>query len=106
MRIDLQLSPAVEPWPVLRDSVRLAEERGFDTAWVFDHFDGTMLGGATMLECFTLLGALAASTTRIGLGSLVVNVANRLPAVMAQSAASVQILSDGRFRLGLGAGAA
>jgi len=106
MRIDIQLSPAVEPWPMLRDGVRLAEERGFDTAWVFDHFDGSLLGGTTMLECFTLLGGLAAVTERIGLGTLVVNAANRAPAVMAQSAASVQAMSAGRFTLGLGAGAA
>ena len=82
MRIDIQLSPAVEPWPMLRDGVRLAEERGFDTAWVFDHFDGSLLGGTTMLECFTLLGALAAATTTIGLGTLVANVANRHPCLL------------------------
>jgi len=106
VRIDLQLSPAVEPWPMLLDGVCIAESRGFDTAWVFDHFDGSMLSGSTMLECFSLLGALAASTDRIRLGTLVVNVANRVPGVMAQSAASVQIMSGGRFTLGLGAGAA
>jgi alkanesulfonate monooxygenase SsuD/methylene tetrahydromethanopterin reductase-like flavin-dependent oxidoreductase (luciferase family) len=106
MHIDIQLSPAVEEWPALRDGVLLAEERGFDTTWVFDHFDGAMLFGTTMLECFSLLGALAACTERIRLGSLVVNVANRRPGVTAQSAASIQMLSSGRFTLGLGAGAA
>ena len=106
MIIDIQLSPAVEPWPSLRDGVLLAEASGFETAWVFDHFAGDVLGGTTMLECFTLLGALAAATARIGLGSLVVNVANRNPGVMALSAASVQVVSGGRFTLGLGAGAA
>lgn len=106
MIIDIQFSPAVEPWPALRQAVIGAEDAGFDTAWVFDHFAGNVLGGTTMIECFTLLGALAAATTRIGLGSLVVNVANRNPGVMALSAASVQTLSGGRFTLGLGAGAA
>lgn len=106
MRFDIQLSPAAESWTSLRDGVLLAEELGYDTAWVFDHFAGAMLSGTTMVECFTLLGALSAATERIGLGSLVVNVANRHPAVMAMSAASVQTLSGGRFTLGLGAGAA
>jgi alkanesulfonate monooxygenase SsuD/methylene tetrahydromethanopterin reductase-like flavin-dependent oxidoreductase (luciferase family) len=106
MIIDIQLSPAVEPWASVRDGVLLAEASGFETAWVFDHFAGDVLGGTTMLECFTLLGALAGATTRIGLGSLVVNVANRNPGVMALSAASVQTISGGRFILGLGAGAA
>lgn len=106
MIIDIQLNPAVEPWEALRDGVAVAESAGFGTAWVFDHFDGAMLRGATMLECFTLLGAMAAATTRIGLGSLVVNVANRNPGVMAMGAASVQSISGGRLTLGLGAGAA
>jgi alkanesulfonate monooxygenase SsuD/methylene tetrahydromethanopterin reductase-like flavin-dependent oxidoreductase (luciferase family) len=86
--------------------VLLAEARGFDTTWVFDHFAGDVLQGTTMIECFTLLGALAAATTRIRLGSLVVNIVNRNPGVMALSAASVQAVSGGRFTLGLGAGAA
>ena len=69
MIIDIQFSPAVDTWPVVRDGVLLAEACGFDTAWVFDHFAGSVLaGGTTMIECFTLLGALSAATTRIGLG--------------------------------------
>lgn len=106
MTIDVQLSPAVEPWPVLRDAVLVAEARGFGTAWTFDHFAGEMLGGTSMIECFTLLGALAATTSQIGLGSLVVNAANRAPGVTVQCAAAVHEVSDGRFVLGLGAGAA
>jgi alkanesulfonate monooxygenase SsuD/methylene tetrahydromethanopterin reductase-like flavin-dependent oxidoreductase (luciferase family) len=51
-----------------------------------------------------LLGALAATTTTIGLGTLVANVANRHPAVLAAAASSVQRISDGRVTLGLGAG--
>jgi alkanesulfonate monooxygenase SsuD/methylene tetrahydromethanopterin reductase-like flavin-dependent oxidoreductase (luciferase family) len=107
MFVDIQLNPATERWEALRDGVSAAETAGFDTAWVFDHFAGNVLrGGPTMIECFTLLGALAASTTRIRLGTLVVNVANRNPGVMALSAAGVQELSGGRFTLGIGAGAA
>lgn len=106
MIIDIQLNPAVEPWPRLLDGVLAAEEAGFGTVWVYDHFDGSMLRGTSMIECFTLLGAYAASTTRIGIGSMVVNVANRNPYVMAMAALSVQHISGGRLRLGVGAGAA
>lgn len=106
MILDIQLSPAVEPWASIRDGVAAAEVAGFDTAWVFDHFTGHVLRGHSMLECFTLLGAMAASTTTIGLGTLVVNVANRNPGVMAMCAASVQEISAGRLTLGLGAGPA
>jgi len=105
VRVDVQLNPAVEPWPRLLDGVLAAEAAGYDTTWAFDHFDGAMLEGSTMLECFTLLGALAAATTRIGLGSLVVNAANRPAGVVATGASSVQAISAGRFVLGLGAGA-
>ena len=106
MIVDIQLNPAVEPWPRLIEGVLAAEEAGFDTVWVYDHFDGSMLRGTSMIECFTLLGAYAARTTRIGIGSMVVNVANRNPYVMAMSALSVQHISGGRLRLGVGAGAA
>ena len=107
MKIDIQYSPGTNEWPVLRDAVLRAEAEGYDTTWVFDHFDGQMVqGDRPMLECFTLLGALAAATTTIGLGTLVANVANRHPAVLAAAASSVQRISGGRFTLGLGAGTA
>lgn len=105
MIVDIQFSPAAEPWESLRDGVQLAEACGFDTAFVFDHFAGNLLNGHTMLECFALLGAMAGSTSKIGIGTLVVNVANRNPGVMAMGAASVQTISGGRLVLGLGAGA-
>ncbi len=107
MLIDLQINPANNPWPRLRDAVLEAEDDGYDTFWVFDHLDGAMLsGGPDMLECFTLLGALAATTTTIGLGTLVANVANRHPAVLAAAASSAHRISGGRLTLGLGAGTA
>ncbi|MEY2580544.1 MAG: hypothetical protein QOE09_393 [Ilumatobacteraceae bacterium] len=105
MKLDIQYSSAANDWPVLRDAIVRAEGEGYDTTWVFDHFDGAMLqGDRPVLECFTLLGALAAATTTIGLGTLVANVANRHPAVLAAAASSVQRISDGRLTLGLGAG--
>ena len=107
MLVDVQLSSATNEWPALRDAVLQAEADGTDTVWVFDHFDGTLLGGdRPAMECFTLLGAFAAATTTIGIGPLVANVANRYPAVLAASAATVQRISNGRLRMGLGAGAA
>ena len=106
MRIDLQLSPGAHDWPALRDAALAAEAAGFDTFWTYDHLSGRSLRGDGMLECFTLLGALAASTRTIGLGSMVANVFNRPPGVLMTAASSVQAMSDGRFVLGLGAGAA
>lgn len=106
MLLDLQLSSAHNDWAALRDGVLQAEDDGYDTTWVLDHFDGAVLGGdRDLLECFTLLGALSVATTTINLGALVVNVANRHPAVTAAAASSVQRISGGRLRMGLGAGA-
>lgn len=107
MLIDIQYSSAHNDWPELRDAVLRAEDEGYDTTWVFDHFDGPTLHGGDrdVLECFTLLGALAAVTTSIGLGSLVANIANRHPAVLVAAASSAQRISGGRLHLGIGAGA-
>lgn len=106
MIVDIQFSSARNDWPRLREAVLAAEAEGYDTTWVFDHFDGSVLGGdRPLLECFTLLGAMADCTSTIGIGSLVTNMANRHPAVMAAAASSVQRISGGRMRLGLGAGA-
>ena len=105
MKVDIQVSPGANDWAALRTAVLRAETEGYDTTWVFDHFDGAMLDGdRPMLECFTLLGALADATSTIGLGTLVANVANRHPAVLAAAASTVQRISDGRLTLGLGAG--
>ena len=105
---DIQFSSAHNDWPELRDAVLQAEAEGYGTTWVLDHFDGTLFetGDRELLEAFTLMGALAEATTTIGIGSLVVNVANRHPELMALAASSVQRISNGRLRLGIGAGAA
>lgn len=104
--VDVLYSAATHPWPQLRDEVLRAEADGFGRAWVFDHLSGAMLSGTRMLECFTLAGALAGATSSIGIGTLVVNVANRPAGVAVAAAASVQEISGGRFVFGLGAGAA
>src|SRR5690349_3811219 len=89
----------------MREAVLAAEERGYGVAWVLDHLAGQMMNGDSMLECCTLTGALAASTTSIGVGMLVANVWNRPCAVLADAAATAQNISGGRFWLGVGAGA-
>lgn len=108
MQVDLQLSSATNDWAAVREATLEAEAAGYDTTWVLDHFDGAVLPGGDrdVLECCTLLGALSVVTTTIGLGTLVANVANRHPAVLAAALASAQRISGGRVRAGIGAGAA
>lgn len=105
MKIDLQINQGSAPWPHVVEAVRAAEESGFDTVWVLDHFSGAMFDSESMLECFTCLGALAQATSRIRLGSLVANVVNRSAGLLAVASASIEAISGKRFTLGLGAGA-
>lgn len=104
--VDVLYSGAMHAWPQLRENVLRAEADGFGTAWVYDHMSGSVLSSNRMLECFTLAGALAAATSTIGIGTLVVNAANRTAGMTAVAAASVQEISGGRFIFGVGAGAA
>jgi alkanesulfonate monooxygenase SsuD/methylene tetrahydromethanopterin reductase-like flavin-dependent oxidoreductase (luciferase family) len=103
--LDVQFNSATTPWPEMRDAVLAAESAGYGVAWVVDHLAGEMMGGDSMLECCTLTGALAATTTTIGVGTLVANVWNRPVGVLAAAAATAQMIAAGRFWLGIGAGA-
>src|SRR6202451_293065 len=82
-----------------------AEEAGFDSVWVMDHFfQLPPLGGPDepMLEAYTLLGALAARTRRVQLGTLVTGVTYRNPAILAKIVTTLDIISRGRAILGIG----
>ena len=105
MILDVQFNSATTPWPEIRDAVLAAEAPGYGVAWVVDHVAGQVMGGDSMLECCTLVGALAATTFTIGVGTLVANVWNRPLGVLAAAAATAQQIAGGRFWLGIGAGA-
>lgn len=86
---------------------REAEAAGFDTVLVMDHFyQLPMLGEPDdfMIECYTLLAALARETSTIRLGSLVTGNTYRYPAVLAKTVTALDIVSGGRAQLGIGAG--
>ena len=104
MLIDVQFNPAAAPWPLFRDATLAAEAAGYGAVWVLDHLAGVSMRGTGMLECCTCLGALASATTTIGLGTLVANVWNREPGVLAVAAATVCEIADRPLLLGLGAG--
>jgi F420-dependent oxidoreductase-like protein len=82
-----------------------AEAAGFDSVWVMDHFfQLPPLGGPDqpMLEAYTLLGALAARTSRVQLGTLVTGVTYRNPAILAKIVTTLDVISRGRAILGIG----
>ena len=86
---------------------READTSGFDTVLVMDHFyQLPMLGEPEqfMLECYTLLSALARETTNVRLSSLVTGNTYRNPAVLAKTVTTLDIVSGGRAQLGIGAG--
>jgi alkanesulfonate monooxygenase SsuD/methylene tetrahydromethanopterin reductase-like flavin-dependent oxidoreductase (luciferase family) len=85
-------------WSAARDWVLLAERLGFDSFWASDH------PTYFTVDCWTLLAALAVTTTRIRLGSLVSCVLYRGPTLLARMAADVDRMSQGRLLLGLGIG--
>ncbi len=83
-----------------------AEASGFDSVWVMDHFwQLPALGGPgePILEAYTLLGALAARTERVQLGTLVTGVTYRNPALLAKIVTTLDVISKGRAVLGIGA---
>jgi probable F420-dependent oxidoreductase len=87
-----------------------AEQLGFDSVWVSDHFfySFSRYGGdptpTACLEPLTSLAGLAARTERVRLGVLVLGASFRHPALVARMAATIDQVSDGRFELGVGAG--
>src|ERR1700687_1145046 len=85
---------------------RAAEKAGFDLVTVMDHFYQIRgIGPETepMMEAYTTLGALAASTTRVKLGTIVTGVTYRNPAILATQVTTLDVISKGRAILGIGA---
>jgi G6PDH family F420-dependent oxidoreductase len=92
------------PSELLRNACR-AEEAGFDFVAISDHYHPWLTSQGHSPFAWTVLGAIAARTQRIGLATAVTCPTMRYhPALVAQFAATLQILSGGRFTLGLGAG--
>jgi alkanesulfonate monooxygenase SsuD/methylene tetrahydromethanopterin reductase-like flavin-dependent oxidoreductase (luciferase family) len=92
-------------WPQLVEQWQLAEELGFDTVSLFDHFV-TLYGDpdGPCLETSTLLAALALKTSRIKIGVVVYGNTHRHPAVFAKEMATIDVISEGRLFIGIGAG--
>ena len=85
---------------------RAAEDAGFDLVTVMDHFyqiRGVGPETAPMLEAYTTLGALAARTSRVKLGTLVTGVTYRNPALLTKQVTTLDVISGGRAIMGIGA---
>ena len=104
VQVDLLFDPFGGRWEDLRDAAVVAEEAGFDGVWLYDHLAGSVHRAPHVLECWTVLSALAVAVPHLMIGSLVLNVANRDAGTLAVMAATLQEVSGGRLLLGVGAG--
>jgi F420-dependent oxidoreductase-like protein len=107
MRFSIWTSPQ-HSWQEVVGLVQHCEATGWDGAYFADHFMPNTLDGAPddgpTLECWAVMAALAVSTERLRLGTLVCGNTYRHPAVLAKIASTTDQISGGRLLLGLGAG--
>ncbi len=105
MRVGYKLIAEIyDPIEIVRQAVE-AERAGFDFVEVSDHYHPWLSGTGHSGFAWSMLAAIAAKTTEIGLGTGVTCPTMRYhPAIIAQAAATTSLLSDGRFFLGLGSG--
>ncbi|MDQ1279228.1 MAG: hypothetical protein QG670_488 [Thermoproteota archaeon] len=103
MKFGVQLSAryySPEDWDVLKSTALYCEQLGYDSIWFGDH----LITGSSRLECWTVLSALSAITSKIRLGTLVLCNNWRNPALLAKMSATLDVISQGRLELGIGSG--
>ncbi|HEY2762480.1 MAG TPA: LLM class F420-dependent oxidoreductase [Pseudonocardiaceae bacterium] len=92
--------------PTLAETARIAEQAGLTSFTVMDHYfqmEAMASADEPMLEGYTTLGYLAGTTDRMTLGLLVTGVMYRYPGLLAKIVTTLDVLSGGRARLGIGA---
>ncbi len=97
--------PPLDAWAKTVELARAADDRGIESIWLFDHFHTVPRPTDEItFESFTSLAALAAVTTHVRLGHIVICTAFRNPALTAKMISTMDSISSGRMELGIGAG--
>jgi F420-dependent oxidoreductase-like protein len=107
MRFAFKTAPQDTTWDAMLDVWRAGDDiELFESGWTFDHFYPIFNNNPSgpCLEGWVTLTALAQATRRLRLGTLVTGIHYRHPAVLANMAATLDIISGGRLELGIGAG--
>lgn len=96
---------STDAWARTHDVAQQAEALGFESIWVFDHFHTVPRPAAEFtFESFSTLAALAPETGRVRLGHIVLCAAYRNPALTAKMISTLDVITNGRMELGIGAG--
>jgi F420-dependent oxidoreductase-like protein len=104
-RLDLVGIEPARHWETMRAVATLAETGPFESIWVYDHFHTVPVPTQEAThEAWTLMAALAASTSRVRLGQMCTCMAYRNPMYLAKVAATIDVISGGRVEMGIGAG--
>jgi F420-dependent oxidoreductase-like protein len=104
-RLDLVGIDPAEQWGRMLEVAQRADAGAWDSIWVYDHFHTTpQPTDEATHEAWTLMAALAASTSRVRLGQMCTCMGYRNPALLAKIAATVDLISGGRLEFGIGAG--
>ena len=105
-RMDLvEIDDPAEKYEAMTRVARAADEAGYDSIWVYDHFHTVPTPELeTTFECWTITAGLARDTRRVKVGQMVTCNGYRNPALLAKIASTVDVMSHGRLLCGLGAG--
>ena len=100
-----EIDGSAEKWAKAKEVALLAEAKGYDSVWVYDHFHNVPKPAhEAVFECWTTMAALAEATTTVRLGQMVGCAAYRAPSVLAKITSNIDVISGGRLEWGIGAG--
>jgi F420-dependent oxidoreductase-like protein len=104
-RLDLVGIDRSDHWPTMLEVARAIESSGYESLWVFDHFHTVPIATQeSSYEAWTLMAALAATTDTVRLGQMCTSNSYRSPSYLAKIAADIDVISNGRLEMGIGAG--